>query len=261
VPQSVFEQTRPDDYLLRLAASDLGRSYKSLATSELGIRRNDVVLDLGCGPGADLPALAEAVGAGGSVIGLDQDPAVVGQATSRTADLAQVEVRQCDIHVLDLATGSVDRARTDRVLQHVADPRAVLSGARRVLRPGGHVVFAEPDWDTLVIDYPDLAVARAYTRFVADNVVRNACIGRQLAGFATDVGFAVTKVVPITAVFPDFQAADKVLGLRRVTERAVSAEYLTAQAAEQWLDHLATRRFFASATLFIVVGTTQPPSR
>lgn len=34
--RSAFEQGRPEDYLLRLAASELGRSYKSLAVAELG---------------------------------------------------------------------------------------------------------------------------------------------------------------------------------------------------------------------------------
>ena len=30
----------------------------------------------------------------------------------------------------------------------------LLAVARRVLRAGGSAVFAEPDWDTLIIDYP-----------------------------------------------------------------------------------------------------------
>ena len=51
-----FEETRPADYLLRHAASDLGRVYKGLAVAELAVRPGDVVLDLGCGPGADLPS-------------------------------------------------------------------------------------------------------------------------------------------------------------------------------------------------------------
>jgi len=103
-----------------------------------------------------------------------------------------------------------------------------------MLRPGGRAVFAEPDWDTLVIDCPDLAVARAYTRFVSD------------------------KVIPITATFHDAESADKVLGLHRVTARAVTANYLTEHDAEQWLHHLATEPFFASATLFTVAATANP---
>jgi hypothetical protein len=110
----------------------------------------------------------------------------------------------------------------------------------------------------LVIDCPDLAVARACTRFVSDKVVRNAAIGRQLARLATSAGFTIEKVIPITATFHDAESADKVLGLHRVTARAVTANYLTEHDAEQWLHHLATEPFFASATLFIAVATANP---
>jgi len=62
----------------------------------------NVVLDLGCGPGADLCSLAEAVGSTGRVIGLDNDPARIAQARVRTSDYAErVEVVEADIHQND----------------------------------------------------------------------------------------------------------------------------------------------------------------
>lgn len=255
VQASTFEETRPGDYLIRLAASDLGKSFKSLARSEMAICPGDVVVDLGCGPGADLPAFAGAVGGSGRVIGVDSDPVAVGQARARTAGLPQVEVREGDVLAPGIPAGSADRVHIDRVLQHVAEPATALARARRVLRDGGTAVFAEPDWDTLVIDYPDVATARAYTRFVSDHVVRNATVGRQLARLAAQAGFRVGKVIPVTAVFRDAQAADQILGIQRVTGRAVDARYLTQDCANQWLAYLATQPFFASATLYIVTAT------
>lgn len=251
----VFEEARPVDYLTRTAASDLGKAYKSIAAGEMSIRPGDVVVDLGCGPGADLPAFAEAVGSDGRVIGIDRDPAAVRQAAEQTASLPQAEVREGDIQALDLPAASADRVHTDRVLQHVPDPPAALAQARRLLRSGGTAVFAEPDWDTLIIDYPDLAVARAYTRFITDRVIRNPVLGRQLPRLAGEAGFRVAGVTPITAVWRDVRAADQVLGLQRVTGRAVTAGYLTQDTADQWLEHLATQPFFASTTLFITTGT------
>jgi ubiquinone/menaquinone biosynthesis C-methylase UbiE len=252
---TTFEKTRPSDYLTRFAASDFGQAYKSVAVSELAIGPGDVVVDLGCGPGADLPAFAAAAGNGGRVIGVDQDPDAVRQAREATAALPCVEVREADIQALDLPEASVDRVHTDRVLQHVPEPGAAMVHARRVLRPGGTAVFAEPDWDTLIIDYPDPAIARSYARYITDHVVRNATIGRALPRLATAAGFRVDKIIPITAVFRDAQAADKVLGLQRVTERVVAARYLTADSASQWLSHLATQPFFASGTTFIITAT------
>ena len=77
----------PDDYLLRLAASDLGRGYKTLALAELQISSHHVVLDPGCGPGTDLPPYADAAGYHGTVIGVDHDPRMVEQARQRTGTL------------------------------------------------------------------------------------------------------------------------------------------------------------------------------
>jgi len=48
---------------------------------------------------------------------------------------------------------------------------------------------------------------------------------------------------------------DQVLGLQRVTGRAVAAGYLTPDSASQWLDYLATQTFFASTTLFVIMAT------
>ncbi|WP_308280805.1 methyltransferase domain-containing protein [Streptomyces barringtoniae] len=72
---SAFETYRPDpvSYLDRLATSDLGRSYKRRMLDELHLRAGHRVLDLGCGPGTDLEALAQAVTPAGAVVGVDHD--------------------------------------------------------------------------------------------------------------------------------------------------------------------------------------------
>ncbi|MFB8235674.1 methyltransferase domain-containing protein [Kitasatospora purpeofusca] len=251
-----FETAVPNPiaYLDRVAATDLGRSYKGRMLDELDIRPGQTVLDLGCGPGTDLTSLARAVTGTGTVIGVDHDPAAVETARERTADQHTVTVRLGDIHDLPLPDRTADRARTDRVLQHVADPARALREIHRVLRPGGRLVMGEPDWDTLAVDHPDSDLSRAYTQYVTDKVVRNARIGRQLPRLATEAGFAVPTVVPITPVFRDAGEADKILGLERTTQRAVAAGYLTAEAARRWLDHLSTGPFLAAVTFYIVIA-------
>ncbi|GAA1216654.1 class I SAM-dependent methyltransferase [Kitasatospora nipponensis] len=253
---SAFETATPDPigYLDRLAATDLARSYKARMLDELDVRPGQTVLDLGCGPGTDLGSLAEAVTATGTVIGIDHDQAALRAATERTAHQPTVTVQLADLHDLPLADGLADGARTDRVLQHVADPVQALREIHRVLRPGGRLVMGEPDWETLTIDHPDGELSRAYTRYVTDQVVRNARIGRELPRLAAGVGFTVPTVLPVTSVLRDARTADRILGLERNTQRAVAAGYLTEEAARPWLDHLTHGPFLASVTLYVVVA-------
>ena len=253
--ETVLEAVRPVDYLRRLAASDIGRAYKSLVLDELRISEGDTVVDLGCGPGADLPAYAGVAGPTGRVLGIDSDAEAVAEAAGALAGDHHVEVRFGDIHHLDLADRSVERIHTDRVLQHVARPEVVIGEAARVLRPRGIAVLAEPDWDTLVIDFPEPAIPGAYREFVNDHVVRNSRIGRQLPGMCQRNGLQTRRVVPVTAVFRDVAEADRVLGFQRVTARAVDAGYLSADAGRSWLDHLRSNPFFASVSLFVTVAT------
>lgn len=245
----VFETSAPGraEYMDRTAASDAGRAYKPLMLDALDLAPDHTVLDLGCGPGTDLPAMAAVAG---RVLGLDSDPEMVARARARDVG----EVILGDARALPLAPATVDRVRTDRMLQHVASPAGVLAEARRVLRPGGRLVMGEPDWETLAIDHPRQELSRAYTRFVADKVIRNPTVGRELPRLAEAAGFEVPTVIPVAPVFREVRAADEILGLRRTTERAVAAGYMTRGDGEEWLEHLAEGSFLATVVQFVVVG-------
>ncbi|GAA0419445.1 hypothetical protein Acor_29200 [Acrocarpospora corrugata] len=247
--------SRPDPiaYLDQVAASASGRVYKQQVLELLDLQPGQTVLDIGCGPGTDLAAMAAAVGPAGRVIGVDRDPVMIAQARARLTGQPLIEVRPGDVHALPLEDGSVDRARTDRVLQHVADPAKVLAEFRRAARPGGRIVMAEPDWEGLLIDSPQLAMSRGLCRFLVEEVIRNATIGRSLARLCMEAGLVVRSVVTVAPVFRDFTVADQVFGLRRNVARAIDAGYLDPNAAG-WIEDLGSRPFLASALLFLVAA-------
>lgn len=246
---------RPDPaaYMLRAAASAAGRGYKQELMELLEVQPGQTALDVGCGPGADLRTLAERVGVSGTVIGVDRDPAMLSEARRRTSDLPAVEIREGDAHALPVGPDTVDRAKIDRVLMHVAEPASVLAQLHLATRPGARIALAEPDWDTLVVDAEDLDTSRAFTRYTTSEVVRHATIGRSLARHAEQTGFVVETVRATTPVFLDFQDADRTLGLGRNMQQAIQDGRIDEVRGRRWFASLSEGTFFASFTLVTVI--------
>lgn len=240
-------------YYGEVAGSSAGR-YKQQVLAAMDLRPGQTVLDVGCGPGTDLADMAAAVTGSGAVIGVDVEQAMVDEANRRVAETPWVEARVGDAHALPIGDAGVDRARADRVVQHVADPAGVFAEFRRVLRPGGVACVAEPDWDSLLVDPGDVETNRAFNRFVCSTIVRNANVGRQLARLAHDAGLEVSDVITVAPVFRDFDVADKILGLSRNTERAIRAGQLDRDAGQRWLAELVAGPFLATTMLFIAVA-------
>jgi ubiquinone/menaquinone biosynthesis C-methylase UbiE len=236
------------DFAASVAAGMAG-NYKRRLLEALDVRAGQTVVDVGCGPGIDLRTLAVP---GASVIGVDRDPAMLAEAGRR---MPGADLRLGDAHALPLADGSADRVRTDRVVQHLAEPAAFLREGFRVLRPGGLLGMAEPDWDTLTVAADDVETSRGFARFTAGQV-RNSTIGRQLPRLAARAGFEVRSVEALPVVFRDFEVADQILGLTRNSARAVEAAQLRDDVAAAWLSELADPRneFLAAFTCYLVVA-------
>jgi ubiquinone/menaquinone biosynthesis C-methylase UbiE len=243
----------PVTYLDEVAATSHGRDYKRRLLEALDPRPGQVALDVGCGPGTDLAALADAVGDGGRVIGVDNDPVMVERASERTQAYPWIETRLGDAHALPVPDGCVDRARADRVLQHLEDPVQTLAEMRRVLRAGGIVGLAEPDWDALVIDDTSPELGRALAAFIRARV-RNRAIGHQLPRLCTGAGLEVSTVDATALVVRDPATAEQVLGLRRNVARAVRAGALPEAAAAGLLARLAAGPMLASVVVWTVTA-------
>jgi SAM-dependent methyltransferase len=98
------------------------------------------VADLGCGTGHTAATLAPHVR---TVLGVDQSAAMLRAARKRTANLANVTLRQGSLEALPLEDDSVDGALLILALTYLADPRQALREASRVLRAGGRVVVVD----------------------------------------------------------------------------------------------------------------------
>jgi ubiquinone/menaquinone biosynthesis C-methylase UbiE len=102
------------------------------------------VLDLGVGPGTSALEMARAAAAHRHV-GLDRAGPMLrlAQAAARAAGVP-LPLVQADALALPFAPASFDGATGHSFLYLLSDPTAALLELRRVLRPGGVVVFLEP---------------------------------------------------------------------------------------------------------------------
>ena len=114
------------------------------------------VLDLATGTGEPGISLAELVGEGGSVTGVDQSAELLEVAAERARKkrLANFEIRQADAHALPFADQSFDLAACRFGVMFFANAARALGELRRVLKPGARACFAawgsveQPYWQT-----------------------------------------------------------------------------------------------------------------
>ncbi len=234
------------------------REWKERTFAALEPRPGAVLLDLGCGTGEDVLALAARVAPGGRAIGVNASAAMVAEARRRAAGAgAAVEFIHAQANALTLPDGAADGARVERVLQHLDDPGGAVAELARVVRPGGHVVAAEPDWGTFVIDSHDPAVA-ALVAAAAARLFRSPDVGRTLRRRFLEAGLERVEVTTRALVISDRAASDMIFDVPGAVRRAVEDGDIDPEQAAAWLDATARAgeagRGLASLTAFMAVG-------
>ncbi len=120
----------------------------AMRQEQLGKYRREVVaaasgrvLEVGVGSGLNLALYGGQVE---TIHGIDPSPRLLGIARRR-ADAADVRVdlMQGSAAAIPLAEGSIDTVVMTWTLCSIADPLAALHEMRRVLKPGGNLVFVE----------------------------------------------------------------------------------------------------------------------
>ena len=138
------------------------------------------VLDVGCGTGAITKGIAEAVGPGGTVVGIDRDAALIARARAHGALLPNLRFEEADATRLAFEA-AFDIVTAARALQWIADLDAAIRAMARAARPGGLFVLLDYNhalnaWDPA----PPADFAALYAAFLSwraangwDNEVAN----------------------------------------------------------------------------------------
>ena len=120
------------------------RAYRTLLAAG-DVQRGDRVLDVGSGPGYFARMLADAVGAAGSVVGIDAAPEMTEYASRRSRRLSNCRFEPGSAESLGFPDATFDVVVSSLMMHHLADQDRLRAACemRRVLRPGGTVLVAD----------------------------------------------------------------------------------------------------------------------
>lgn len=151
----VDQHTQQAEGYARLTRKIIATDRRAALRALIGVRADDTLLDVACGPGSitlDLaPHLARATG-------LDITPAMLEQARAAQADrgMTNIEWIEGDAIALPFGDESFSIVSSGAAFHHFEQPERVLAEMVRVCRPGGRVAIIDVT--------PEADKAQAYDR-------------------------------------------------------------------------------------------------
>lgn len=244
------------EYLDRTAKDRWIIDYKEHTFDRMNIKKGHRILDARCGTGADAFLLAEKVGPGGLVVGIDQNEGFIKEAGRRSKELQlPLEFRTGDIYNLPDEDNSYDCTRADRLFHELEMPDVAFRELVRVTRQGGRIVLFDMDWDTLTIDTPGIPLTRHLIHRICDDVP-GGWAGRSLFRYFKESGVEDIEITPFTGVWNDFFLADKIFGFSAKVKELEKDGDISETEGGLWLEYLKEtgENFFCSLTGYAVCG-------
>jgi SAM-dependent methyltransferase len=182
------------------------------------------VLDLGCGRGFWLGYMADR---GIRSVGIEEELDRV------RSGLVYAPVAAADGAALPLAADSFSLVWCIHVLHHLDDPARVLSEARRVLKPGGHLILAET-----VEDNPAIRIGRRVWPHWDGVPIRSKFTAASLLDLVRGAGFDVVEHRQHSlASFAAWTLPEKMAGKAWVALSGAEERFLPAPL-NRWGAHL-----------------------
>jgi ubiquinone/menaquinone biosynthesis C-methylase UbiE len=251
-------QARMLDFLNRVAALRGIQRVRETARTAMDVQGGQHVLDAGCGAGEEARALARVVGPGGQVTAIDLSSAVVAAAARRDHG-SGVRYAVGDITALDFPDATFDSVRSERVLQHVAEPDAAIAELARVTVPGGRVCLIDTDWESFLVDgMPEDIFGELLQLGREKGLFRPS--GRQLRGRLVRAGLKEVTAEPVSIPVTDRATAEPLIPL--FNPEAMQLGGTPSELAGPWLTAfeaaLARGDFLAVLTIWVATGIKVP---
>lgn len=191
---------------------DQAGALVDLLHSDTSFAAGSLVLEAGCGVGAQTVTLAER-GLGARFVSVDISMGSLLEARRRTrlAGFTNVEFLPADVFNLPFAAECFDHVFVCFLLEHLSRPLEALATIKTVIKPGGTVTVIEGDHGSAYF-HPDSQAAREAIACLVEvqrQAGGNALVGREIHPLLVGAGFDGVHVSPRT-VYVDSSHPDMV---------------------------------------------------
>jgi len=152
-------------------------------------------LEIGCGTGLFLERVARS---GVRIHGMDLSADLLARARARVGSLPNVSLQRGDAHHMPYPDACFDAVYGSSILHHL-DLVASLGEAHRVLRPGGQIVFTEPNILNPQVAFMFLVGPRRYFGLSPDEMAFSRFRARTVLA---RLGFTAIAVEPFDFLHP-----------------------------------------------------------
>ncbi len=228
---------------------DQANTLTSLLHSDTSYPSGSVVLEVGCGIGAQTVTLASR-SPGATIVSMDLswDSLTAARERIQSAGYKNVIFQQGDIYSLPFRAERFDHVFVCFVLEHLSRPREAIASLQIALKPGGTITVIEGDHGSVYF-HPESPYARRAIQCLIELQARaggDSLIGRALYPLLVQSGFQHVEVSP-RMVYVDASRPHLVEGFTKntftamvegVRERALAAGLIDTDTWEKGIRDL-----------------------
>jgi len=257
------DQTKPNDfiqYVDKLTKSDTIIYLTEKTFNKFNVQNGNKVIDLGCGAGKDLMALGKMTGPEGEVVGVDLSQQMVNVASARVASEKHIKVICGSADKTEYPDSYFDRARCERLLQHVPHPMDFINEMVRVTKSGGKIAVTDPDWESSRVSCPETGF-ESITKAIFFDCKFNAhpSIGVNLKHyFKQNSALKNTEIIPAMFTLNSLADANDILCLFPRADLAYEQKLITADQLATFKSEMIERdnngTFLFTLTIFTCIA-------